>query len=208
MTALGRKAFKGHVDLVDDDDSLRESLADLLRFSGFEVRTWSHAGGLLDELPKKAPAIIVTDMRVPGLSGVELHKRLLAMGCELPVIYISGQSTVPQSVQAMKLGAVEFLVKPFSREEFLDAVVAALERDRKAMLTRIERRHFDEALKQLSPREREVTNLLMKGYNHAEVMQALGISLPTAKQYKSQILQKLGVRSLAQLIEFGRGLES
>jgi len=192
--------YTGHVDVIEDDDSLRNSIIDLLGFAGYRVRAWRNAESFLDNLPQTAPAVVVTDMRMPGCSGVEMHAELIARGRSMPVIYISGESSVNQSIAAMKLGALDFLVKPFSREDLLKAVAVALEKDRKQMQKMIEQARFDHALTHLSPREREVLKLLLKGFSNAEIVDALKISLPTAKQYKSQIMRKLNVRSLSELM--------
>lgn len=133
-----------------------------------------------------------------------MHEALLERGRNMPVIYISGESSLPQGIQAMKTGAMDFLIKPFSREDLLRAVVAGIEKDRVQMMQMIEKTRFDEAVSHLSPREAEVMQLLLKGFSNAEIMEALKISLPTAKQYKSQLMRKLGVRSLSELMRLGR----
>ena len=189
-----------HVFLVDDDDALRDGIADLLRVVGYQVYSWSDGAAFLADIPRVAPAVLITDMRMPGLSGVELHAELLRLGRTLPVIYISGESTVAQSIQAMKLGAMEFLVKPFGREELLRAVATSLEKDRQQMQHLIKSARVAQARAQLSPREVQVHELMLKGYNNREIMDALQISLPTAKQYKSEVMRKLGARSLSELI--------
>ena len=191
----------GHVDVVEDDDSLRNSINDLLSFAGYRVRTWRDAETFLDNLPQTAPAVVVTDMRMPGITGLEMHNALVQRGRSMPVIYISGESSVPQTISAMKLGALDFLVKPFSREDLLKAVATGIEKDRNQMRQMIEQARFDESLKHLSRREREVFDLLLKGFSNAEIMAELNISLPTAKQYKSLVMRKLGVRSLSQLMQ-------
>jgi two-component system response regulator FixJ len=189
-----------HVFLVDDDDALRDGIADLLRVVGYQVYSWSDGAAFLADIPRVAPAVLITDMRMPGLSGVELHAELLRLGRTLPVIYISGESTVAQSIQAMKLGAMEFLVKPFGREELLRAVATSLEKDRQQMQHLIKAARVAQARAQLSPREVQVHELMLKGYNNREIMDALQISLPTAKQYKAEVMRKLAVRSLSELI--------
>jgi FixJ family two-component response regulator len=189
-----------YVFLVDDDDALRDGIADLLRVVGYRVYTWPDGAAFLADIPRVAPAVLITDMRMPGLSGVELHAELLRLGRLLPVIYISGESTVAQSIQAMKQGAVEFLIKPFGREELLRAVAASLEKDRQQMQHLIKAARAAQARAQLSPREVQVHELMLKGYNNREIMDALQISLPTAKQYKSEVMRKLGARSLSELI--------
>ena len=189
-----------HVFLVDDDDALRDGIADLLCVVGYRVYKWSDGAEFLADIPRVAPAVLITDMRMPGLSGVELHAELLRLGRTLPVIYISGESTVAQSIQAMKLGAMEFLVKPFGREELLRAVATSLEKDRQQMQHLIKAARVAQARAQLSPREVQVHELMLKGYNNREIMDALQISLPTAKQYKAEVMRKLAVRSLSELI--------
>ena len=119
----------GHVDVVEDDDSIRDNLSELLKFAGYRVRAWRDALSFLDNLPQTAPAVVVTDMRMPGLSGLQMHHELVERGRSMPVIYISGESSVSDSISAMKLGAVDFLVKPFAPEE-LSARLRAVGRRR------------------------------------------------------------------------------
>jgi len=198
----------GHVFLVDDDDRLRNNIADLLGVVGYRVQCWANGESFLAEIPRVAPAVLITDMRMPGLAGVDLHAELIRLGRMLPVVYISGESTVMQTVRAMKQGAVDFLVKPFGREELLRAVAAALERDRRQMQALIRSARLTEAKSQLSPREIQVHQLLLKGFSNREIVEALGVSLPTAKQYKSEVMRKLGAQSLAELISLsGSGVD-
>jgi two-component system response regulator FixJ len=198
----------GYVFLIEDDDALRDSIADLLRFAGYTVAVWPHPQGFLEAIPQVAPAVLVTDMRMPLMSGVELHSELIQRGRTIPVIYISGESSVPQTIRAMKQGAFEFLVKPFGREDLLRAIAAALERDRQQMQALIRRTRADTARSQLSPRETQVHDLLLQGFGNREIMETLGISLPTTKQYKSEVMRKLGVRSLSELISLSRDASS
>ena len=191
---------KGHVFIIEDDESLAGSLVDILHFSGYVARRWPQASRFLEAIPDAAPAVVLTDMRMPGLSGVQLHEALLARGREMPVIYVSGESTVQQSVSAMKLGAVDFLLKPFSREQLLQAVAEGVRRDRERVEALRARAQREDALGQLSPRESEVLGLLLQGFSNAEIVDALGVALPTAKQYKSEVMRKLDVRSLSQLM--------
>lgn len=208
MNADTRTESLGHVFLVDDDDGLRESIAELLRSVGYKVQAWRSATDFLEAIPRAVPAVLVTDMRMPGMSGVELHAELIRLGRTVPVVYISGESTVPQSIQAMKQGAADFLVKPFGREELLRAVAGSLEKDRRQMYDFIRSARVEQARAHLSPREAQVHDLLLKGFGNRELVETLGVSLPTAKQYKSEVMRKMGARSLAELISLGRPTES
>jgi FixJ family two-component response regulator len=190
----------GHVFVVDDDDALRDSIVDLLRVVGYRVQCWACGRDFLAELPRVAPAVLVTDMRMPDMTGVELHEELIRRGRTLPVVYVSGESTVSQTVRAMKQGAIDFLVKPFGREDLLRAVAASLEKDRRQMQDLIRSARVVEARSALSPRESQVHDLLLRGFSNREIVEALDISLPTAKQYKSEVMRKLGARSLAELM--------
>ncbi len=201
---LALRMFLGHVYLIDDNEEVRDSLSRLLQFAGYRVLCWADGSSFLAEMPNQAPAVVLTDMKMPGMTGLELHQALLAQGRKIPVIYISGESTVPEAIEAMKLKPHDFLTKPFTREDLLRTLAAAMERDRIGMQSVIEKARYEESLRQLSPREREVHALLLKGYNNGEIMAALGISMPTTKQYKSEVMRKLAVRSLSQLIEMGQ----
>lgn len=197
----------GTVYIVDDDPALLSNISALVKFAGYAVRFWNDPQAFLAELPNHAPAVLITDMHMPGRSGIEIHKALLERGRRLPVIYISGKSSARDAIGAMKLDAHDFLIKPFSREELLAAVGAAIERDRHAMHAIIERARLQEAMVHLSPREREVRNLLMQGYSNAEIVQTLGISLETAKQYKSEVMRKMGARSLSHFMAINKTLD-
>ena len=190
----------GHIFVIEDDTNLRHVIHDLLVFANYQVKAWASAEAFLADVPNVAPAVVLTDMRMPQQSGLELHRVLLAQGRAMPVIYMSGESSLQEGIAAMKLGASDFLVKPFSREQLLKAVAKGLERDRFLMRQTIERARILEAISLLSPREREVHQLLLKGFNNAEIVEYLGVSLPTAKQYKSEVMRKLGARSLSQLM--------
>ncbi|MBU3654083.1 MAG: response regulator transcription factor [Limnohabitans sp.] len=194
---------RGHIDLVEDNAFLRESLSRVLLNEGYTVNTWADAHQFLDHMSETVPAVVVTDMRMPELSGVQMHAELLKRGRLRPVIYISGESTVQQTIDAMKLGAADFLVKPFSVDELLQAVAAGMDKDAQKMKSLTAQARAQEAMRALTNREREVFQLLLKGMSNAEIMDAMGISLPTAKQYKSSVMQKLGVRTLSQLMELG-----
>lgn len=200
FTSMTENIPRGTIDIIDDDDSLREGLADLLRNEDYLVRTWSNAEEFLSGFKRVAPMTILSDMRMKDLSGIDMHRALLEKGHTVPIVYISGASTLNQGIEAFRLGAIEFLTKPFSREAVLRAIMRGIEQDRTIMDAEERRQRLSEAMQKLSPREREVFSLLIKGYGNAEIVAAMAISLPTSKQYKSQIMNKLECRSLADLI--------
>lgn len=189
-----------YIFLVEDDDGYRSDLERALQFCGYTVFSFSNPERFLADFKPFVPAVLVTDMRMPKLSGVQLQDELLAKGHKIPIIFISGESTDEQIVKAFKNGAFDFLLKPFSREVFMNAVARALEQDSVAMQELIRKSQLAEALKALSPRERQVFDLLAKGYGNKELVDELGIALSTAKEYKSEVMYKLRLRSLAELI--------
>ena len=198
----------GQVHVIDDDADLRQSMEGLLRFVGYEVSIWPHARAYLDATPVHVlPTVIVTDMRMPELSGLELHEALLESGQAVPVVYISGESSLQQSIAAMKLGPVDFLLKPFTAQELLDSVAKGMDRARQMRQRRCALKDLEEKLARLSPRERQVYELLCKGFNNAEIMAVMGISLPTAKQYKTTVMRQLAVGSMAQLLAMAQAAE-
>lgn len=191
---------KKYIFLVEDDDELRSDLERALQFCGYTIFSFANPEQFLNEFKPLVPAVLVTDMRMPKLSGVQLQSELISKGHKIPIIFISGESSDDQIVKAFKNGAFDFLLKPFSREAFLSAVAKALEQDSVAMQDLIRKSQLAEALKTLSPRERQVFDLLARGYGNKELVDELGIALSTAKEYKSEVMYKLRLRSLAELI--------
>jgi len=199
---------KKYIFLVEDDDELRSDLERALQFCGYTIFSFANPEQFLLEFKPVVPAVLVTDMRMPKQSGVELQAELMSKGHKIPIIFISGESSDKQIVEAFKNGAFDFLLKPFSREAFLGAVAKAIEQDSVAMQALVRKSQLTEALKALSPREREVFELLAKGYGNKELVDELGISLPTVKEYKSEVMYKLRLRSLAELISLNTSLTS
>ena len=197
---------KKYVFLVEDDDDLRSDLERALNFCGYSVFSFANPEEFLKEFKPVVPAILVTDMRMPKKSGVQLQSELLEKGHKLPIIFISGESSDEQIVKAFKNGAFDFLLKPFSREDFLSSVAKAIEQDTVAMKELIRKTSLAQALKTLSPRERQVFNLLAKGYGNKELVEELGVALSTVKEYKSEVMYKLRLRSLAELISLNNSL--
>jgi len=197
-----------YIFLVEDDDELRSDLERALKFCGYTIFAFANPEQFLSQFKPLVPAVLVTDMRMPKQSGIQLQAELIAKGHKIPIIFISGESTDEQIVKAFKNGAVDFLLKPFSREDFLSAVAKAIEQDSIAMHEVIRASSIAAALKTLSPRERQVFNLLAKGYGNRELVEELGISLPTVKEYKSEVMHKLRLRSIAELIALNTKLTS
>lgn len=195
---------QGHVFLIEDDDNVRESISSMLTFLNYRVHAYVDAEAYLRDPLIAGPAVIVCDMRMPGMSGVQLQQRLSARSRALPMIFISGESMQSQIIQAFRQGAVEFLLKPFDREDLLSAIAKGIRSDEEAIVQMQRRAAFNVGLEKLSPRERSVFELLSGGASNAEIQQALGISLPTAKQYKSEVMRKLNLSSLSELIRLFR----
>jgi len=194
-----------YVFLIEDSEPMRQSLVGMLEFLGYQVQSFSSAVDFLQVPIQVGPAVVITDMRMPDMTGVELQAELLKRGRQMPIIFISGESTIQQSIDAMKQGAMDFLIKPFERDQLLAAVAKGLEQDASFMRSHIEQSALEENLKKLSARQLETFELLSQGFNSAEIMERLNVSLATAKQYKSEVMRKLGLRSLAQLIALKTG---
>lgn len=193
------KSVAGFVFIVEDDDSVRHSIASVLRREGYSIHSWPNAEAFLQEAPEERPAVLITDMRLPGIVGVDLHTELMMRGNPIPVVYISGESTVEQSIQAMKQGAIDFLVKPFGRAELLHAVSTAMKTGREETLERQRQLRFNTAREKLTPREAEVHELMLRGYGNKEIAESLGISLPTVKQHKTAVMKKFNAQTLADI---------
>jgi FixJ family two-component response regulator len=191
-----------HVVLLEDDDFLRIDLKSLLELAGYVVHPYSNPLDFLNTPFDFAPAVIVSDMRMPGLSGVNLQSALLEINRLIPFIFISGESTDYQIIQSMKQGAIDFLIKPFSSEELFIAINKGIEQDKAFIQEILFKKNQASILKKLSPRESQVYELLKKGYSNSELAQTLGISLETTKQYKQEVMRKLEFKSLSELIKF------
>lgn len=203
MNILNKTVF-----LVDDCDRLRLDLCNALEFAGYRARPFSDPDQFLANFQYICPAALVTDMSFPNSTGVQLQLKMRHQGYRLPTIFISGESSDAEIVSAFKDGAVDFLLKPFGLDIFLGAVAKAIESDTVKMLSEIRRNQLLETLKILSPRELQVFHLLSKGCNNGEIVSSLGVSLHTAKQYKSEVMLKLRLRSLSELIALSANLIS
>jgi FixJ family two-component response regulator len=188
------------VYVVDDDFSVREAIKSLIRSVGLRVETFGTAQEFLHSARPDAPGCVVLDVRLPGLSGLDLQRELAANGINLPVIFITGHGDIPMSVRAMKAGALEFLTKPFRDQDLLDAIQQALERDRGARQQRLETAELRERFDSLTAREREVMGLVVSGLLNKQIAGELGTSEVTIKIHRSQVMKKMGAGSLAELV--------
>jgi two-component system response regulator FixJ len=193
-------AEKGIVYVIDDDDALRESLIFLLRTARLDVESYSSAGAFLDRLPVKGLSCVITDMRMPGLSGLDLLRRLREMKIEVPVIVITGHGDVPLAVEAMKIGAVDFLEKPFDDEVLLASVRSALKQHDHEAKKHAERADIESRLAGLSNRERDVLGGLVAGRANKQIAYDLGISPRTVEIYRANLMNKMQAASLSDLV--------
>lgn len=188
------------VFVVDDDSSVREAIESLIQSVGLRVETFETAQEFLRSKRPDVPGCVVLDVRLPGLSGLDLQRELAAHGIKLPVIFITGHGDIPMSVRAMKAGALEFLTKPFRDQDLLDAIQQALERDRTARQHQMETTELRERFDSLTSREREVMGLVVSGLLNKQIAGELGTSEVTIKIHRSQVMKKMGAGSLAELV--------
>ena len=188
------------VHVVDDDEAARQSLAFLLQAHAIEVRTYESATAFLNSMPDPRSGCIVTDVRMPDMSGIDLLRRLKELNIFMPAIVITGHGDVPLAVEAMKIGAADFLEKPFDDEALLAAVRSALRRGDDERHRQAERTEINERLASLSNRERDVLNGLVAGQANKQIAFELGISPRTVEIYRANLMSKMQARSLSELV--------
>src|SRR6266581_6813953 len=189
------------VFVVDDDPAIRDALTSLLRSVGLAVEIFGSAQEFLNRQPPDGPACLVLDVRLPGLSGLDLQRTLATAQLTVPIIFITGYGDIPMTVQAMKAGAVEFLTKPFRNQELLDAIQQALERDRSTREQRAKNEELHTRYDSLTPREREVMTLVVAGLLNKQIAGELRTSETTVKNHRHQVMEKMGADSVAELVK-------
>ena len=193
------------VRVVDDDTSVREALGSLLRSAGFAVETFASAQEFLARPPSDLPGCLVLDVRLPGLSGLDLQQRMAELNIEMPIVFITGHGDIPMTVRAMKAGAVDFLAKPFRDQDLLDAVTAAIQRDEKRREQEKRLADLKAHFSSLTSREREIMALVASGLMSKQIAAEVGLSEITVKVHRSHLMKKMGARSSGQNGRSARG---
>ncbi len=188
------------VFIVDDDASVRDALERLIRSVGLRVELFGSAQEFLQRGRPGVPSCLVLDVRLPGKSGFDLQRELAEANIDIPIIFITGHGDIPMSVRAMKAGAVEFLAKPFRDQDLLDVIQLALERDRATRQREAEIATLRDRFESLTRREQEVLPWVVSGLLNKQIADAIGTSEATVKVHRSQLMRKMGAKSLADLV--------
>jgi FixJ family two-component response regulator len=205
-----RKAINntlGHVVVVDDDPSVRQSVHTLLKREGYRVSVYDSASALLQNLVFHPPTVLLTDVRMPGGSGVDLQAQLKALGHDLPMVFVSGESRQEEIIAAMKNGAIDFLLKPFTAQAMLDALQRAMRVATDRLVQANKANRVSELLKRLTPRELEVCHWMVRGYSNQQISAVDGAAAATIKLHRSRVMEKMHANTLPELIEMLVGIE-
>jgi FixJ family two-component response regulator len=199
--------LSGLVHVIDDDASFRTAIERRLKFAGYEVETYSSGQQLLDRLPNvEKPGCILLDVQMPGLTGLELQSRLAERGSLLPIIFVTGHSDTPTTVRAIKAGAEDFLTKPASSEQLIGAIERAMVRFESASNQRSELDALRGLVTTLTPRERQVFGLIVRGKINKQIAFELGTTERTVKAHRHEVMEKMQVNSLAALVSIAERL--
>ena len=194
------------IAIVDDDPSAREGLQALIRSAGWRAETFASAQDFLDRPGAEAPSCLVLDLQLPGLSGLDLQKRMAEVGVEIPIVFLTGHGNIPASVKAMKAGAVEFLTKPFDEQELLQAIQEAIERDRLTRQRHAEVRELRDRYESLTTREQQVMQQVVSGLLNKQIAAELNITEFTVKIHRGHVMRKMRADSLADLVRMANHL--
>lgn len=197
----------GHVVVIDDDASVRRSLATLLERSGYQVVLYASADAFLENPVIPSPAVILVDMRMPGTTGVALQSQLQTLAKNVPVVFASGDSRPEEIIAAMKQGAVDFLLKPFTAQAMLDAVARAMGLSEKAVIEAGKLEQVSDRLKRLTPRELEICHWMVRGYSNQQIATIDGGASATIKLHRARVMEKMAAATLPELIDMLTGLD-
>ena len=198
---------KGHVFIVDDDAEIRLHLGNLLRHLGYSVSDFGSAKEFLASYSNPGASVLVLDMRMPIMSGLDLQKSLRAKGSDIPIIYISGESRSQEIIDAMKGGAIDFLWKPFSHTQLVEAIEKGLNIDAKHHKSRKHYKHVEAMYETLSRREKSIFALMLLGHGNKDIAAKLSVMPDTVKKYRAQVFEKMQVDNLPALLDLCKGFE-
>jgi len=188
------------VFIIDDDQGILDALNRFLRTAGYETKAYSSPQAFLEEHDPSMPGCVVLDLSMPRMNGLAVQRELVTRGTERPIIFLSGRGTVPASVEAMKAGAVDFLPKPLKGDELLSAIKVAEERDLVRLQRAAERKAAGKLIDKLTPREKEVMELVVQGHLNKNIAALIGTTEKTVKAHRGRVMHKIGVRSVAELV--------
>jgi FixJ family two-component response regulator len=197
----------GHVIVIDDDASVRRSLCTMLERAGYAVSLYDCADSFLQNPVVPSPAVILLDMRMPGTTGIGLQSQLNVLARDVPVIFVSGDSRPEEIIAAMKQGAVDFLLKPFTAQAMMDVIQRAMHLSHQAVVVADKNLQVSERLQRLTPREMEVCHWMVRGYSNQQIATIDGGASATIKLHRARVMEKMAADSLPALIDMLRGLE-
>ena len=197
---------KAVIAIVDDDPSVQRGLQRLIRSAGWKAETFASAQEFLARSQAESPNCVLLDLQLPGLSGLDLQKRMVEVGLEIPIVFLTGHGDIPASVQAMKAGAVQFLTKPVDEQELLQAIEEAVERDRRTRQQQVEMSELRDRYESLTAREQEVMQLVISGMLNKQIAAELNITEDTVKFHRGHIMRKMRADSLADLVRMAKNL--